>query len=110
MPTGALAYHFIARHGYAIERLKRDMATEETREDLVGFLAYDAACFVYSFLLASGNAVSPTDRTVRDDLKAAISWVLAKHASTATRSSSARRSMRMLRCPSRNHDESHIMP
>ena len=79
MVTGTLAYHIIARHGYAIERLKRDMAREETRAYLVDFLAFDAACFVYGFLLASANDVSPTDRKLRDDIQEAIVAVLARH-------------------------------
>ena len=68
MATGTLAYHMLARHGQAIERLKRDMAAEESREHLVDFLGYDAANFVYVFLLASGNEVSPKDRRLRDEL------------------------------------------
>jgi hypothetical protein len=79
MPTGKLAYHFIARHGYAIERLKRDMAAELSREHLLGFLAYDAANYLYAFLLASGNAVSRTDRGLRDELEGAVLAVLARH-------------------------------
>jgi hypothetical protein len=55
MATGQLALRMIARHGYAIERLQRDMAAEPDHDHLVQFLAYDAANFVYAFLLASGN-------------------------------------------------------
>lgn len=79
MPTGSLAYHVIARHGYAIERLKRDMAREDTRDHLVNFLAYDTANFVWAFLLASGNDVSPAERQLRDDVEAAIVAILAEH-------------------------------
>ncbi len=77
MATGTLAYHMLARHGQAIERLKRDMAAEDSHEQLVDFLGYEAANFVYAFLLASGNDVSPTDRRLRDDLQGAILGVLA---------------------------------
>ena len=79
MGQGSLAFHITARHGYAIERLKRDMAAEPTREHLVDFLAYEAANFVYGFLLASGNSVSPDDRALRDELQQAILTVLAGH-------------------------------
>lgn len=79
MPKGRLAYHMVARHGYAIERLKADMAREETRECLVDFLAFEAAGFVWAFLLASGNAVDAKDRALRNELQAAILNVLAAH-------------------------------
>ena len=79
MPKGWLAYHMAARHGYAIERLKADMAREETRECLVDFLAFDAASFVWGFLLASGNAVDGKGRALRNELQAAIMNVLAAH-------------------------------
>lgn len=79
MPSGAVAHHLVARHGYAIERLKRDMSAEESRDHLVDFLAYDAAGFVYGFLLASGNDVTVTDRALRDDVQQAILTALAKH-------------------------------
>lgn len=79
MQQPALSYHFAARHGYAIERLKRDMAAEPSRDGLVQFLAYDAANFVYAFLLASGNAVSPQDRQLRDELRDVIIGVLWRH-------------------------------
>jgi len=79
MATGWLAYHVAARHGYAIERLKRDMAGETDRDSLLDFLAYDAASFVWVFLLANGNAVSAGDRQLRDDVQAAIISVLARH-------------------------------
>lgn len=77
MERGMLAFHFTARHGYAIERLKRDMAAEESREHLVDFLAYDAASFVYGFLLASGNELRPEDRVLHVKLREAIAGVLA---------------------------------
>jgi len=79
MTKGTLAYHFVARHGYAIERLKRDMAAEETSGHLVDFLAYEAANFVYGFLLASGNRVSPDDRALRDEVERAVLATLAKY-------------------------------
>lgn len=77
--TGSLAYHFIARHGYAIERLKRDMSREPPETDLCQFLAYDVANFAYAFLLASGNDASAIDRSLRDALQKAILQVLARH-------------------------------
>lgn len=76
MEKGSLAFHMIARHGYAIERLKRDMAVEPSREHLVDFLAYDAASFVYGFLFASGNLRRTDDRTVHHMLHRAIAEVL----------------------------------
>jgi hypothetical protein len=76
MQQPALSYHFAARHGYAIERLKRDMAAEPSRDSLVQFLAYDAANFVYAFLLASGNDV---DRLLRDEVRDLIIGVLSRH-------------------------------
>lgn len=79
MIAAALSYHFVARHGYAIERLKRDMAAEPSSGCLVQFLAYEAANFVYGFLLATGNNVSPEDRRVRDELRDAIIQVLSGH-------------------------------
>ncbi len=79
MPQGWLAYHVVARHGYAIERLKRDMAKEASSEGLVDFLAYDAASFIWGFLLASGNAIDAKDRRLRDALQAAVLGVLAAH-------------------------------
>lgn len=79
MKAPALSYHFAARHGYAIERLKRDMAAEPSHDNLVQFLAYDAANFVYAFLLASGNDVSEQDRQLRDELRDAIVGVLSRH-------------------------------
>jgi hypothetical protein len=79
MKKGALAFHLVARHGYAIERLKRDMAAEPCRDHLVDFLAYDVACFAYAFLLASGNEVAAEDRTIRDELQSAILAVLNRH-------------------------------
>jgi hypothetical protein len=69
MASWSMAYHVVARHGYAIERLKRDMAIEPSRDQLVDFLAYDAANFVWAFLLASGNAVDAKDRQLRDTLQ-----------------------------------------
>ena len=79
MATGLLSYFMVARHGYAIERLKREMAAEPERDDFVRFLAQDAANFVYGFLLTSGNNVLATDRTIRNDISAAIAATLAKH-------------------------------
>jgi hypothetical protein len=79
MMKGTLAYHMIARHGYAIERLKRDMAAERSRAHLVDFLASDAACIVYAFLLASGNTVSAANRSLRNELRDAITAVLASY-------------------------------
>jgi hypothetical protein len=79
MAEWSLAYHVVARHGYAIERLKRDMAAEASREQLPDFLAFDAANFVWGFLLASGNAVSADDKRLRNDLEHAIGLVLARH-------------------------------
>ena len=79
MPGWTLAYHVIARHGYEIERLKRDMALEQSRERLIDFLAYDAASFVWGFLLASGNNVTADDRRLRVEIQAAIIAVLANH-------------------------------
>jgi hypothetical protein len=71
-----MSFHMIARHGYAIERLKRDMAVEQSRKDLVDFLAHDAASFVFGFLLASGNLHRTDDRTVHHMLHKAIAEVL----------------------------------
>ena len=79
MAAGALAYHMVARHGQAIDRLKRDMAAEESPEWHVDFLGYEVANFTYAFLIASGNAVSSTDRHLRDELQEAVLTVLAKH-------------------------------
>ncbi|GAA4747594.1 hypothetical protein GCM10023264_11680 [Sphingomonas daechungensis] len=79
MPSGLLVYSMIARHGAAIDRLKRDMLAEESHEALLVFLAYDAAGFLYAFLIATGNDVSPRDRTLRNALQAAIIEVLEKH-------------------------------
>ena len=72
MASWSMAYHVVARHGYAIERLKLDMVAEPSRDGLVDFLAYDAANFVWAFLLASGNMTSAADRSLRDELEAAI--------------------------------------
>jgi hypothetical protein len=69
----------IARHGAAIDRLRREMADEPCQDDLLEFLAYDMANFVYAFLLTTGNPVTVTDRTVRDDLKNAVLSTFAKH-------------------------------
>src|SRR5690349_923204 len=74
-----LPFHYVARHGYSIERLKRDMALEESRDHLVDFLAFEAASFVYGFLLASGNAVSAEDRRLRMELQNVILATLARH-------------------------------
>jgi hypothetical protein len=79
MPKRWLAYHVAARHGYAIERLKRDMVSEPLRDQLVDFLAYDAASFVWAYLLASGNLSCAKDRRLRDDVQAAILSALAEH-------------------------------
>jgi hypothetical protein len=79
MAEWSMAYHVIARHGYAIERLKRDMADEPSREHLVEFLAYDVANFVWAFLLATGNLDDRRDKAVRDALRDAIIAVLAAH-------------------------------
>lgn len=79
MVTGLLLFSLIARHGHAIEQLKRDMIAEEWKDDLVRFLAYDTANFVYAFLAASGNSVSPTDRTLRDEVMHAILKILDDH-------------------------------
>jgi hypothetical protein len=79
MATGELALHMIARHGYAIERLKREMAADADGDYLVESLAYDAANFVYAFLIASGNRVSLADRTLRDELYEALLSVFAEH-------------------------------
>ena len=79
MPGWSLAYHVVARHGYAIERLKRDMAIEPSRERLVDFLAYDAASFVWGFLLASGNNVTADDRRLRNEVESGILAALANH-------------------------------
>ena len=74
-----MAFYMLARHGLAIQQLTRDMAREADEADLVRFLAYDAANFVYAFLLATGNQVTPADRTLRNDVQDAILAVLAKH-------------------------------
>lgn len=79
MPSWSMAYHVVARHGCAVERLKRDMAAEPSREHLVEFLAYDAANFIWAFLLASGNTAAPGDRVLRDELQGAVVTLLAKH-------------------------------
>ena len=79
MATGVLAYQMLARHGATIDRRRRDMLVEPSKDDLLQFLAYDAASFVYTFLLATGNAVTPTDRRVLDDLRKAILTTLSKH-------------------------------
>jgi hypothetical protein len=79
MPTGQLALQMIARHGAAIDRLRRDMIDEPCDDDLHRFLAFDAAGFVYAFLLATGNRVTVTDRALRNDLIEAIIGTLATH-------------------------------
>lgn len=79
MAAGQLAYRLLARHGQAIDRLISDMAKEPEDGDLVRFLAYDTANFVYAFLLATSNKMTPNDRALRNDVQDAILAVLAKY-------------------------------
>jgi hypothetical protein len=79
MATGQLALQIIARHGAAIDRLRRDMLAEPSHDDLLRFLAYDTANFVYALLLATENKVTVKDRALRDDLTEAVLDTLAKH-------------------------------
>lgn len=78
MATGQLVYWMIARHGQAIERLRRDMLEAE-HGTLVELLSHECANFVYAYLVATGNAVTPQDRTLRNDVQAAIIEALGRH-------------------------------
>ena len=79
MASGKYGYRIIARHGYAIDRLARDMVAEPSHDELIAFLATDTANFIWGFLLATGNNVTVTDKALRNELREVIMATLAKH-------------------------------